>query len=264
MIDLHERLSEFTYGYAVTKEFEKRLTQKGLKAVPYLPSLKQEKKVGFDVGYKDKGQIFMLQFKLGQELTRLHVKPPPSPRPKLNRPFFRFTVDTKDDQFMRLLGHESKGATVFYIAPEFRTWEDFSAAYHARTVINSSVMIRPSEIQAGLNSTKQKAGIHKVVYDDQKARHVFSERADLPYNSADAVVDVVAEASRASNENFGQQLQRLFDDQSFVNGLERTRRDTLMRQMNQRADAVLETLGAEAMGQGSQLIFVKQTRPRTA
>lgn len=260
MIDLHERLSEFTYGYAVTKEFEQSLTQKGLKAVPYLPSLKQEKKLGFDVGFKDKGKIVLLQFKLGQELTRLHVSPPPSPRPKLERPFFRFTIDTTDDQFKRLLAHEQNHAEVYYVAPEFRSWSAFSAAFIAGTVVQKSVLIRPSEIQTALKLTKQKAGRHRIVYDDKKARHVFSERADLAFNAADEVIAKVADASRESTETFGTQLQRLFEQRGFVNDLQRNRRALLLEQVQNRDDAVLETLGAEAMGQGSQLIFVKRTK----
>jgi hypothetical protein len=55
MLDLHERLSEFSYGYGVTREFESALTAKGIRAVPFLPSLLHEAKVGFDVAWKKTG-----------------------------------------------------------------------------------------------------------------------------------------------------------------------------------------------------------------
>jgi uncharacterized protein Ymh len=42
MIDLHERLSEFSYGYGVTREVEALLMSVGLHATPFLPSLLHE------------------------------------------------------------------------------------------------------------------------------------------------------------------------------------------------------------------------------
>ena len=58
MIDLHERLSEFSYGYGVTRDVEQLLASVGIRAVPFLPSLLQEKQVGFDVGFGERGGPF--------------------------------------------------------------------------------------------------------------------------------------------------------------------------------------------------------------
>ena len=60
MVDLHERLSEFSYGYGVTREVENLLASVGLNAVPFLPSLLQEATFGFDVGFK-KGAPLLIQ-----------------------------------------------------------------------------------------------------------------------------------------------------------------------------------------------------------
>ena|SRR5437879_1533597 len=55
MIDLHERLSEFSYGYGVTRDVEQLLASVGIRTVPFLPSLLQEKQIGFDVGFGERG-----------------------------------------------------------------------------------------------------------------------------------------------------------------------------------------------------------------
>ncbi|WP_407523749.1 hypothetical protein [Methylobacterium oryzisoli] len=65
MINLHEHLSEFSYGYGVTREIERVFTAKGLRATPFLPSLLHEAELGFDVAFAGPSQVVMLQFKLG-------------------------------------------------------------------------------------------------------------------------------------------------------------------------------------------------------
>jgi hypothetical protein len=91
-IDLHERLSEFSYGYGITREVERELQSQGFSATPFLPSLLQEAKLGFDAGFKRVGAPLLLQFKLGQAMRRFV----PAPRPKLSRPFWRYTIDTAE------------------------------------------------------------------------------------------------------------------------------------------------------------------------
>lgn len=88
MINLHERLSEFSYGYGVTREVERRLAAAGLRATPFLPSLLHEASVGFDVAFSGPGQVVMLQFKLGQELSRFRRLHPGETIPLLQRPFW--------------------------------------------------------------------------------------------------------------------------------------------------------------------------------
>ena len=57
MINLHERLSEFSYGYGVTREMEHRLAAAGVQATPFLPSLLHEATLGFDVAFSGPGQV---------------------------------------------------------------------------------------------------------------------------------------------------------------------------------------------------------------
>jgi hypothetical protein len=115
MLDLHERLSEFSYGYGVTRETETLLQSVGLKPTPFLPSLLQEKKLGFDVQFKGPGTFLFLQFKLGQRLQRFVRKNSAQAIPNLNRPFWRFKIDTAEEegQFETLLRQQEKGNEVY-------------------------------------------------------------------------------------------------------------------------------------------------------
>jgi hypothetical protein len=95
-VDLHQRLSEFSYGYGVTREAERLLKSVGLRTTPFLPSLISEGKLGFDVKFDRPGKALLLQFKLGEALQRLHWKAKAQPPPALGRPFWRFNVDTAE------------------------------------------------------------------------------------------------------------------------------------------------------------------------
>jgi hypothetical protein len=80
-VDLHDQLSEFSYGYGVTREVERQLASVGLRPTPFLPSLLHEAVLGFDVKFDRPGAALLLQFKLGEALQRFRrddtSKPPP-------------------------------------------------------------------------------------------------------------------------------------------------------------------------------------------
>lgn len=145
MINLHERLSEFSYGYGVTREVERLLATVGLRTTPFLPSLLHEASLGFDVAFSGPGQVVMCQFKLGQELTRFRRLQPGESIPPLHRPFWRYQVDTSEHQFLRLEEFEDEGADVFYIAPRFSSWSRFESAFHRNQILQRSLLLRPSQ-----------------------------------------------------------------------------------------------------------------------
>jgi hypothetical protein len=162
-IQLHERLSEFSYGYGVTREVEQSLIAQGLNAVPFLPSLLHEAKLGFDVGFNKVGIPLLLQFKLGHAMRRFS----PGPRPALSQPFWRFKIDTAepDGQFELLLKAELDGADVFYVAPKFHDWEVYLQAFENGRIIRQSFVLRPSAIRDTLDINAVPDGLHKIVYD---------------------------------------------------------------------------------------------------
>ena len=141
MINLHERLSEFSYGYGVTREVERLLSARGLRATPFLPSLLHEAELGFDVAFAGPGDVVMLQFKLGQELSRFRRVDPADSIPVLAKPFWRYQVDTAGHQFLRLAEYEAEGADVFYVAPRFSSWAAYDLAFHANQVLQRSLLL---------------------------------------------------------------------------------------------------------------------------
>ncbi|MGS1096332.1 hypothetical protein ACVCNR_17370 (plasmid) [Aquamicrobium terrae] len=175
-VELHERLSEFSYGYGVTREVERRLRQQGLRATPFLPSLLHEASLGFDVAFDRPGTPLLLQFKLGQAMRRFV----PGPRPTLGQPFWRYHIDTAepDGQFELLLKAEQDGADVFYLAPKFHDWEIYLDAFENRRVVRSSLIVSPGEIRRALDAHSVPDGAHKIVYDARSA-YLCSEPLEL-------------------------------------------------------------------------------------
>src|SRR5262252_6633949 len=116
MIDLHERLSEFSYGYGVTREIEKLLQSIGIHTAPFFPSLLQEAQLGFDVAFNKPGAALLVQFKLGQSLRRFVRNNADQPAPLLDRPFWRFNLNTgePEGQYETLLKAEQDGADTYY------------------------------------------------------------------------------------------------------------------------------------------------------
>jgi hypothetical protein len=121
MIELHERLSEFSYGYGATREVERLLSSVGIRTAPFLPNLLHEAELGFDVGFNKPGAVLLLQFKLGQSVQRFVRRAPTDLVPILDRPFWRFKVNTAEPegQYETLLKAEQDGADAYYVAPKF-------------------------------------------------------------------------------------------------------------------------------------------------
>lgn len=190
MIELHERLSEFSYGYGISREVERLLAARGVSAVPFMPSLLQEKKLGFDVSFSGGGIPLLLQFKLGQSLTRFVRSDLSQPGPALERPFFRFSINTAevDGQYETLLKAESDGAEVYYVAPRFADWPHYINLFQQEEVLEHSVMVTPMDIRNALIAQGAPDGPHRLVYD-RGAVHVCSS----PVNVRDVRPTVLAE-----------------------------------------------------------------------
>ena len=110
-IDLHQRLSELSYGYGITREVENLLNDVGLRTTPFLPSLLDEANLGFDVAFDRPSAALLLQFKLGESVRRFRRSKNATIIPPIDRPFWRFSVDTAEPngQFDLLLKAEQEG-----------------------------------------------------------------------------------------------------------------------------------------------------------
>lgn len=220
MIELHERLSEFSYGYGVTRETEMLLEQTGLRAVPFLPSLIQENDLGFDVAFDRPGAALMLQFKLGQSLTRFHRTDKSAPAPLLDRPFWRFSIDTAepDGQFETLLKAEHAGAEVYYAAPRFSDWPHYANVFERKEVLDNSLLVRPSEIRAALDAQGATDGVHRIIYDRYRV-HVCSKPRRISEADGNDAVAKIASIVREREEPAGALIARIFNglaDRSMV------------------------------------------------
>jgi len=210
MINLHERLSEFSYGYGITREVETLLRGHGLVVAPFLPSLQQEKSLGFDVAFKKPGAVLMLQFKLGHSLSRFVRRKKSQIIPSLRRPFWRFELNTAetDGQFETLLKSEQQGADVYYVAPQFVDWPEYLAHFEQQKVLEHSLLVPPSWIRQALIAAGDDDGVHRVVYDRTNS-YVCSEPESLGRVTRDGVLERVFQAI-SRKEDLGHTLVRVF------------------------------------------------------
>lgn len=210
-VELSERLSEFSYGYGVTREVEDHLASIGLRTAPFLPSLLHEASLGFDVGFDRPGAALLLQFKLGQSLRRFVGKAPLFLKPEISRPFWRFTLDTAepDGQFELLLRAEYDGAEVYYAAPRFTDWAHYLEHFNASRVVLNSLLIRPTEVRDQLIAVGQPDGVHRVVYDRSHV-YVCSDPASLTETRLSELGDRVSHAAR-SGQTIGEAVLRLYE-----------------------------------------------------
>jgi len=211
MIELHERLSEFSYGYGVTREVERLLTGVGVRTVPFIPSLLQEKVVGFDVGFSGRGVPLLLQFKLGQSLTRFVRSDATHAAPILDRPFFRFSINTAemDGQYETLLKAQTDGSEVYYVAPRFADWPHYIRFFEEETVLEHSVMVTPGDIRNALVAKGSPDGHHRIVYDGTAA-HVCSKATDIPDVRPATVAESILTRVHAKGETLRDTVRRVY------------------------------------------------------
>jgi hypothetical protein len=258
MINLHERLSEFSYGYGATQESEALLASVGLHATPFLPSLVHEKELAFDVGFKDRGRVLLLQFKLGQELSRFRRSDPWERIPQLERPFWRFWVDVDAHQFVRLMEFEDADADVYYVAPRFSHWADYERHFQDGEVLDNSLMLRPSEILRGIQSQRRKAGVHRIVYDRSR-RYLCSEPVLLREELPAQIAEHIAARIRHQETSLESQIQRLYERPRPEGGPGRfpaDRTEEVFGRATSDIDAMAAVVALEAWSQGAQMVFV--------
>ena len=295
MIDLHERLSEFSYGYGVTREVERLLAGVGIRTVPFLPSLIQEKGLGFDVGFGGRGAALLLQFKLGQSLSRFVRSDASHSAPALQRPFFRFSLDTAevDGQYETLLKAQMDGAEVYYVAPRFADWPHYVRFFEEEAVLEHSVMVTPREIRDALVAKGAPDGLHRIVYD-RTAAHVCSEPKQIRDVRPSMIADSILNRVRAEGVTLGETMRRVYaglEDRATIRrerptnthdrqtkevsdvralavptleerlplrltSIERSSRLALLRTRSKsEEDAIAAVLGLEFWGLGIQLLF---------
>lgn len=179
--EINWAFSEFTYGFGVIHEIINTFSDNGLKCVPYQPNLRVENEVGYDVALDKPGKPILIQFKLGQKMRRyrpLSGGAPASQFP-INGEYYRFKIPLNGDagtQYRLLLEHENSPDKfeVYYMAPIFSDWDDFSTNLDSKTIYKNSLIIKPSEIASAITAQALTGNVHQVAYNAEN-QYVCSE-----------------------------------------------------------------------------------------
>src|SRR5262249_10215203 len=141
--------------------------------------------LGFDVKFDRPGAALLLQFKLGEALQRFRRDDLSKPPPLLGKPFWRFSIDTaeQEGQYDLLLKAEQAQAEVYYVAPRFTTWDTYVSEFQCERVLYKSLLLRPSEIEEKLGDQGVADGPHRIVYDQS---NVIVCSAPIPLNEQSA------------------------------------------------------------------------------
>ena len=265
MINLHERLSEFSYGYGVTREVENLLAPIWLHATPYFPSLRQESKLGFDVSFKTCGCVVLFQFKLGQELQRFRRQDPQQLAPPLEPPFWRFSIYPQKNQFKHLLNFEEQGANVFYVAPRFSCWTDYKGVFRGDQILDESILLIPSEIQRGRCAQGGKVS-DRVVYDRTRS-YVCSEPIELHEVTTDGLKRKIEECVQTRDSSLKSNIEHLFEYilaeyETITEGDSRVHTAQLLDFIHSETPSsvygMAKIIGLVALILGAQLVFVTE------
>ena len=137
-------VSEFTFGFAFL--YEQTASNWGnLRAVPVLPSLRQEAADAWDARLPLRGTDFYYQFKVSEYLQRrnaTYIKDG-----TYIGPYFRFWIDRRygSRQHNRLVTHAAANPETYYVAPEFVGLEEFNGAFLRRQMLSNSRLIPLSD-----------------------------------------------------------------------------------------------------------------------
>jgi hypothetical protein len=66
-----------------------------------------------------------------------------------------------------LLKAEQAGHEVFYVAPRFTSWDGYVLAYERDKVLERSLLLSPSQIDAQLTAAGEPDGPHRILYDER-------------------------------------------------------------------------------------------------
>lgn len=151
-------ISEFSYGFAVTKEL---VDWQGhsITAAPLFPSLLEEGKVGYDLKLEDAGIPVFFQFKISDYMKTRKARESATIIP----PFYRMKLwpSRVSNQHNLLLELEKRNNLVYYVAPAIHLIEQFNRIYREQRIVQESVFIRPSSIGSFADNDE-----HFVVFRD--------------------------------------------------------------------------------------------------
>lgn len=143
------RISEFSFGYALTEEIV-NLFRHVIIGAPVFPSLYDEGRDGggYDLRLNRIGVPLFLQFKLTHQMIRRNASEIRVDHLFADPPFLRmYLMPRRESHQHRMLLDLDDGINdVFYAAPYFYTQTDLNTAYVGRRVIQNSFFVKPRDI----------------------------------------------------------------------------------------------------------------------
>ena len=145
---MRAEFSEFSFGYAVTEELVAYRRSYDRISPPRFPTLRDERRLGYDVKLRLSCCLLYLQFKLCDVMVRNTAKEIADTNLPLTTPFLRMKLmpGKRSPQHQLLLDLERQGERVFYVAPRFYDKYDFCRHYQKRGIVRHSAFIMPSGI----------------------------------------------------------------------------------------------------------------------
>ncbi|KMY68933.1 hypothetical protein AAU61_05035 [Desulfocarbo indianensis] len=143
---MEPKISEFSYGYALTEELA-NWPGAELSAYPLFPSLNAEGRLGYDLRLIYGSVPLFLQFKLSHLMVRSYVKEVLDCG--MQEPLFRFYLHATrhSRQHPTLLDLEvGAGNLVYYAAPAFHEGHELNEFYLRKKVFWNSCFVPPSSI----------------------------------------------------------------------------------------------------------------------
>ena len=190
------RISEFSYGYALTENLIDRAGSP-LIAAPVFPSLVAEggDAGGYDLKLQFSTVPLFLQFKLSDIMKSRGAVECRKYR-LFSPPFYRMNLHSlrRSRQHSLLLALEQKGNLVYYAAPAFHDIEQINRYYIDREIVPRSIYVRPSAI-GPLPDDKPHHVAFKVLRSSlplSVTAYKFSEPVHLEIDTATTVLQEVS------------------------------------------------------------------------
>jgi len=161
---MHPEFSERQFEFNFNTEFVSK-HRALLSTLPFLPTPRQEKNLGYDVRYDfEKGfkaKSLMLQFKVSHFVKDWSIKNDYIYN-CYNGAYFRFSIRPRhlSKQHKIMLELSRKGESIFYCAPLFYRWPELVNFFRRQIVIDNSRFFDPIDIGV-LPDDKQ----HHISYD---------------------------------------------------------------------------------------------------
>ncbi|MGB6301976.1 MAG: hypothetical protein WBF90_38200 [Rivularia sp. (in: cyanobacteria)] len=145
------KISEFSYGYALTEELVTYFKHSNIKSAPVFPSLYEEGRQGGGYDMKLEFETFPLfiQFKLSEYITAIaRSKEVKASIYKKGKRFYRMKIWAKkySKQHDLLLSLQQKNPYVYYAAPMFYKSEELNRYYMSHEIIKNSAFLTPCTI----------------------------------------------------------------------------------------------------------------------